>query len=119
MDDRLAQALRTIRASGVGEIEVIERALEERRRELGLSEMGESTFPSQVLEGRPYGDGWLQLERRIYQRKDGGVSVRGPYWYFRYHEGGRQRKLYLGKTEEPEDKVEEKRRRRRGGREGG
>jgi hypothetical protein len=111
MDDRLAEALRTIRGAGVGEIEVIERALEERRRELGLSEMGESTFPSQVLEGRPYGDGWLQLERRIYERKDGGVSVRGPYWYFRYHEGSRQRKLYLGMTEEPEAELEKKRRR--------
>jgi hypothetical protein len=116
MDDRLAQALRVIRRAGVGEIEEIERALQERRRELGLHKLGEGASPSQVLEGKPYRDGWLQLERRIYERKDGGLSVRGPYWYFRYHEEGRQRKLYLGKTEEPEAKVEEKRRRRGGGR---
>jgi hypothetical protein len=116
MDDRLAQALRVIRRAGVGEIEEIERALQERRRELGLHKPGEGASPSQVLEGKSYRDGWLQLERRIYERKDGGLSVRGPYWYFRYHEEGRQRKLYLGKTEEPEAKVEEKRRRRGGGR---
>ena len=110
MDDRLAEALRTIRGSGVGELEVMERALEQRRRELGLSKMGEDASPSQVLKGRPYGDGWLQLESRIYERNDGSVSVRGPYWYFRYHEEGRQRKLYLGKTENPEAELEQKRR---------
>jgi hypothetical protein len=60
---------------------------------------------------RPYGDGWLQLEMRTYERKkSGGASERGPYWYFRYHEGGRQRKLYLGKTDDPEAEVEERRR---------
>jgi hypothetical protein len=112
MDDRLAGVLGAIRSAGVGEIEVIGRALEVRRRELGLrKKVGEGAAPSQVLKGRPYGDGWLQLESRTYERKDGGVSVRGPYWYFRYHEGGRQRKLYLGKTENPEAELEEKRRR--------
>ena len=110
MDDRLAEALGAIRSAGVVELEVIERALEERRRELGLHKMGEGASPSQVFEGRPYGDGWLQLESRIYHRKDGGLSVRGPYWYFRYHEEGRQRKLYLGKTENPEAELEQKRR---------
>jgi len=29
----------------------------------------------------------------------------GPYWYFRYHEGGKQKKLYLGKTDDPEDEL--------------
>ena len=103
-------ALRAIRGAGVGELEVMERALEKRWRELGLSGIGEGAAPSQVFEGRPYGDGWLQLESRIYERKDGSVSVRGPYWYFRYHERGRQRKLYLGKTENPEAELEQKRR---------
>jgi hypothetical protein len=83
MDDRLAEALGAIRSAGVEELEVIERALEERRRELGLHKMGEGASPPQVFEGRPYGDGWLQLESRIYHRKDGGLSVRAPYWYFR------------------------------------
>jgi hypothetical protein len=109
MDDRLAEVPRAIRSAGAGELEAIERALEERRRELGHSEMGEAAAAlSQVVEGRLYGDGWLQLESRIYERKDGGISVRGPYWYFRYHEGGRQRKLYLGITDDPEGSLEEK-----------
>jgi hypothetical protein len=109
MDDRLAEVLGAIRGAGAGELEGIERALEQRRRELGrLEKTGEAAAPSQVVEGRPYGDGWLQLESRTYERKDGGVSLRGPYWYFRYHEGGRQRKLYLGKTDDPEGALEEK-----------
>ena len=81
MDDRLAEVLRAIRGAGAGELEGIERALEQRRRELGLSEKtGEAA----------------------------AVSQRGPYWYFRYHEGGRQRKLYLGITDDPEGSLEEK-----------
>jgi GAF domain-containing protein len=63
---------------------------------------------SRVAEARPYEDGWLQLEWRPYERKDGGVSLRGPYWYFRYHEGGRQKKLYVGKTDDPEANLKEK-----------
>jgi hypothetical protein len=111
MDDRLAEVLGAIRGAGAGELEGIERALEQRRRELGrLEKTGEAAAVSQVVEGRPYGDGWLQLESRIYERNDGSVSVRGPYWYFRYHEEGRQRKLYLGKTENPEAELEQKRR---------
>ena len=33
---------------------------------------------------------------------------RGPYWYFRYHEDGEQRKTYLGKADDPEGKLSEK-----------
>ena len=40
---------------------------------------------------------------------DGGVTWRGPYWYFRYHEGGRQRTLYVGKTDDPEGELQAKR----------
>jgi hypothetical protein len=51
----------------------------------------------------------LQLEGRAYRRrKDGEVTERGPYWYFHYREGGRQRTLYIGKTDNPEAKVDEK-----------
>jgi len=64
---------------------------------------------SEVIEYRPYEDGMLQAEVRTYMRRDGGRSERGPYWYFRFHEGGRQKKLYLGKTEEPEAVLAEKR----------
>jgi hypothetical protein len=41
----------------------------------------------------------LQLEYRI-NPKTG--TRRGPYWYFHYREGGRQRTRYVGKTDEPE-----------------
>ena len=64
---------------------------------------------SEVIEYRPYEDGMLQAEVRTYTRRDGGRSERGPYWYFRFHEGGRQKKLYLGKTDEPEAVLAEKR----------
>jgi hypothetical protein len=53
---------------------------------------------TEVLEYRPYEDGYLQLELRCYVRRDGSARERGPYWYFQFHEGGKRRKLYLGKT---------------------
>ncbi len=68
-----------------------------------LREFGEESPPvSGVLEYRPYADGTLQAEVRRYYRKDGSVKEQGPYWYFRYHEGGKQKKLYLGRTDDPE-----------------
>lgn len=65
---------------------------------------------SEVVEYRPHEDGMLQAEVRIYTRRDGGRSERGPYWYFRFHEGGKQKKLYLGKTDDPEGELSRKRR---------
>lgn len=64
---------------------------------------------SEVVEYRPYSDGVLQSEIRYYTRRDGSRRPRGPYWYFRYHEGGKQKKLYLGKTDDPEGVLVEKR----------
>ena len=64
---------------------------------------------SKVVEYRPYEDGYLQAEVRIYTRQDGGRSERGPYWYHRYHQGGKQRKIYLGKTDDPEGVLKQKR----------
>jgi hypothetical protein len=64
---------------------------------------------STVLERRDYRNGLLQLEGRTYRRKkDSELTKRGPYWYFHYREGGRQRTLYIGKTETPEAAVDEK-----------
>jgi hypothetical protein len=57
---------------------------------------------TEVLEYRPHEDGYLQLELRRYIRRDGSARERGPYWYFQYHEGGKRKKLYLGKTSDPE-----------------
>src|SRR5829696_2528630 len=60
---------------------------------------------STVLERRSYRHGLLQLEVRTYTRKDGSEARRGPYWYFHYREDGRQRTLYVGKTDEPEERI--------------
>jgi hypothetical protein len=63
---------------------------------------------STVLERRDYLNGVLQLEGRAYRRKkDGELTETGPYWYFHYREGGKQRTLYIGKTNNPEAKVDE------------
>lgn len=64
---------------------------------------------SEVVEYRAHEDGMLQKEVRVYTRKDGTESRRGPYWYFRFHEGGKQRTMYIGKTDDPEGKLKEKR----------
>jgi len=64
---------------------------------------------TEVLEYRPYEDGYLQLELRRYVRRDGSARERGPYWYFQYHEGGKRKKLYLGKTDDPEGELQRRR----------
>jgi hypothetical protein len=79
--------------------------LDKRLRELGR----EGPSVSGVLEYRPYADGTLQAEVRRYYRKDGSVKEQGPYWYFRFHEEGKQRKLYLGRTDDPEGELARKR----------
>lgn len=70
---------------------------------------GEGQPVSGVVEYRPHADGTLQKEVRRYYRKDGMAKEQGPYWYFRYHEGGKQKKLYLGKTDDPEGELVRKR----------
>jgi hypothetical protein len=63
---------------------------------------------STVVECRNYGNGILQLERRAYRREDGKLTERGPYGYLHFREGGKQRTLYIGKTDNPETAVNEK-----------
>jgi len=77
----------------------------------GATRIHEGTAPplTEVLEYRPFEDGYLQLELRRYIRQDGSARERGPYWYFQYHEGGKRRKLYLGKTSDPESTLAAKR----------
>jgi hypothetical protein len=83
------------------ELDRLQATLDHRRGELKNKQ-------SPVLERREYRNGLLQLEGRTYQRKkDGQLKQRGPYWYFHYREGGRQRTLYVGKDENPEAKVDE------------
>lgn len=76
----------------------VEEALRRRRGELTAK-----APVSEVVEYRPHADGVLQAEIRRYARKDGATgAVHGPYWYYKYHEGGRGKTLYLGKTDDPE-----------------
>ncbi len=77
----------------------------------GASRVGEGAAPpvTEVLEYRPHEDGYLQLELRRYIRRDGSARERGPYWYFQFHEGGKRKKLYLGKTTDPEGALDAKR----------
>jgi hypothetical protein len=58
-----------------------------------------------VAERRAYRGGLLQREHHR-NPKTGHV---GPgYWYFRFREGGKQRGLYVGKTDEPESVIDSK-----------
>jgi hypothetical protein len=84
------------------ELERVEEALKSRRCELAQSG---------VLERRGYADGVLQLEWR---GSAGGEKRWGPYWYFYWREGGKQRSMYVGKTDDPEAVVEQKLLHRRG-----
>jgi hypothetical protein len=87
------------------ELDRLQAAIERRRTTLKKEKKQQST----VLERREYRNGILQLEGRAYRRKkDGELTERGPYWYFHYREGGRQRTLYIGKTDNPEAVVDEK-----------
>jgi hypothetical protein len=84
------------------ELDRIQEAIDRRRRQLGDKPV------STVVERRNYGNGILQLERRAYRRKDGGLTERGPYWYFHFREGGRQKTMYVGQTDDPESKLDER-----------
>jgi hypothetical protein len=79
------------------------------RRDAPRSQEGAASPVTEVLEYRPHEDGYLQLELRRYIRRDGSARERGPYWYFQFHEGGKRRKLYLGKTSDPESTLAAKR----------
>lgn len=106
----LEEIIEKVKSMDRGELERLEEAVQRRRRELGDEVPEEKRTPvSDVLEYRPHADGYLQYEVRRYRRKDDSMKEHGPYWYFRYHEGGRQRTLYLGKTEDPEGVLEQKR----------
>ena len=75
---------------GGAELEHVRQAVDRRREVLAQST---------VVERRNYGSGILQLELRANPNTG---TTRGPYWYFHYREGGKQRTLYVGKTDDPE-----------------
>ena len=83
------------------ELDLVQRSVDRRRQQIGSDPV------STVLERRGYRNGVLQLEKRAYRRKDGGLTERGPYWYFHFREGGRQRTKYVGQTDNPEEKMDE------------
>jgi hypothetical protein len=92
-----------IERMNVEELDRIQQAIDRRRRQQ-LGNIPTST----VVERRNYRNGILQLEKRAYKRKDGELTERGPYWYFHFREGGRQRTLYIGQSDNPETVVGEK-----------
>ena len=97
----LVSLLNSIAELDEQELDRLQAAIDRRRGALKKKQ-------SPVLERREYRNGLLQLEGRAYRRKkDDKLTERGPYWYFHYRQGGRQRTLYIGKTENPEAKVDE------------
>ena len=79
------------------ELDRLQAAIDRRRRRLGGDEvLASAGTSSTVIERRPYGSGVLQLEKR-------GES--GPYWYFHHRKDGKQKTVYLGKTDAPEIKL--------------
>ncbi len=79
----------------------LQKAIDRRRQQIGNKPV------STVVERRDYRNGVLQLEKRAYRRKDGQLTQRGPYWYFHFREGGRQKTMYVGRTDDPEARVDE------------
>jgi hypothetical protein len=77
----IQNVLAAIEQLSAKELHRIEEAKAQRRRKTGADPV------STVEERRSYRNGILQLERRAYRRKDGGLTTRGPYWYFHYREG--------------------------------
>ncbi len=96
MTDMLSTAalVERVDAMDAEELDRLQAAIDRRRRQLGGEEVAPSAGTSStVIERRPYGSGVLQLEKR-------GKS--GPYWYFHHRKEGKQKTVYLGKTDAPE-----------------
>jgi hypothetical protein len=84
------------------QLDQLQKAIDHRRQQIGGGPL------STVVGRRDYQNGVLQLEKRAYRRKkDGKLTQRGPYWYFHFREGGRQKTMYVGQTDDPEARVEE------------
>jgi hypothetical protein len=63
-----------------------------------------ATRRSYVIERRPYRDGVLQLEAR----RNPKTGAEKRYWYFKHRKDGKQRTVYVGKTDEPESVADHK-----------
>jgi hypothetical protein len=95
-----AALIERVDAMDAGELDQLDRlqaAIDRRRGELLGEEVLPTAVPSStVIERRAYASGVLQLEKR-------GES--GPYWYFHHRKDGKQKTIYLGKTDAPEIKL--------------
>jgi hypothetical protein len=89
--------LTTIATMNPDDLDRLQAAINSRRQHVSASS---------VVERRSHLDGILQLEYRA-NPKTG--KLRGPYWYFKWRENGRQRTLYLGATDDPEGRLRERR----------
>ena len=90
-----------IQQANANQLHQLQQAIDRRRRQIGDRPL------SSVVERRDYQNGVLQLEKRAYKRKDGQLTQRGPYWYFHFREGGRQKTMYVGQTDNPEARMDE------------
>jgi hypothetical protein len=92
-----ADLIERLDGMNIEELDRLQAAIDHRRRQLAGDEvMSSAGASSTVVERRAYGSGVLQLEKR-------GES--GPYWYFHHRKDGRQKTVYLGKTDAPEIKL--------------
>src|SRR5215208_3031990 len=90
-----------INQANAEQLDQLQQAINRRRQQMADGPL------STVVERRDYRNGILQLGRRAYRRKDGELTERGPYWYFHFREGGRQKTMYVGQTDNPEARVDE------------
>jgi hypothetical protein len=97
-----AAIISLIQQANAEQLRRLQQAIDRRRQQLVNGPL------STVVERRDYKNGVLQLEKRAYRRKkDGKLTERGPYWYFHFREGGRQKTMYVGQTDDPEARVDE------------
>ena len=99
MTDTMSTAvlIERVEAMDAEELDRLQAAIDRRRgRSAGDEVLPTAGTSSTVIERRAYGSGVLQLEKR-------GES--GPYWYFHHRKDGKQKTIYLGKTDAPEIKL--------------
>jgi hypothetical protein len=99
MTDMLSTAalIERVEAMDAEDLDRLQAAIDLRRGQLAGDEAVPTAGPSStVVQRRAYGSGVLQLEKR-------GES--GPYWYFHHRKDGKQKTIYLGKTDAPEIKL--------------
>jgi hypothetical protein len=92
----LESILKAISKMSRAELVALQAAIDQRR-----GDVQQST----VAERRSYRDGVLQAE---YRRNPASGTMRGPYWYFKFREGGRQHTVYVGRTDTPEETLDSK-----------